>query len=59
MMLGEESKSATYWEKCGDAALANGIEHVVMMVRTLHLPFPSQLTSTREHTGPPSATQSK
>lgn len=31
MMLGEESESAAYWKKCGDAALANGIEHVVMM----------------------------
>lgn len=32
MMLGEESHSATYWKKCGDAALANGVKHVVMMV---------------------------
>ena len=32
MMLGEESKSADYWRKCGDEALAHGIEHVVMMV---------------------------
>jgi hypothetical protein len=32
MMLGEESDSATYWKACGDAALANGIKHVVMMV---------------------------
>jgi hypothetical protein len=32
MMLGEESRSATYWKKCGDAALANGIEHIIMMV---------------------------
>ncbi|KAI9713024.1 MAG: hypothetical protein M1820_001009 [Bogoriella megaspora] len=31
MMLGEESKSADYWKKCGDEALSNGIEHVVMM----------------------------
>ncbi|KAH6684052.1 extradiol ring-cleavage dioxygenase class iii protein-like protein subunit B [Halenospora varia] len=31
MMLGEESKSATYWKKCGDEALANGVKHVVMM----------------------------
>ncbi|CZR61847.1 probable aromatic ring-opening dioxygenase family protein [Phialocephala subalpina] len=31
MMLGEESNSATYWKKCGDAALANGVKHVVMM----------------------------
>jgi len=32
MMLGEESQSATYWKECGDVALSNGIEHVVMMV---------------------------
>ncbi|PQE31820.1 aromatic ring-opening dioxygenase family protein [Rutstroemia sp. NJR-2017a WRK4] len=31
MMLGEESASATYWKKCGDEALANGVQHVVMM----------------------------
>ena len=31
MMLGEESSSADYWKKCGDAALANGIKGVVMM----------------------------
>ncbi|KAK3359953.1 Extradiol ring-cleavage dioxygenase, class III enzyme, subunit B [Lasiosphaeria hispida] len=31
MMLGEESASARYWEKCGDDALAHGIEHVVIM----------------------------
>jgi aromatic ring-opening dioxygenase catalytic subunit (LigB family) len=31
MMLGEESASADYWKKCGDEALANGIEHVVIM----------------------------
>lgn len=32
MMLGEEHASADYWEKCGNAALENGIEHIVMMV---------------------------
>jgi hypothetical protein len=32
MMLGEESSSATYWKKCGDEALKNGVKHVVMMV---------------------------
>jgi len=32
MMLGEESASATYWKKCGDEALRNGVKHVVMMV---------------------------
>lgn len=31
MMLGEEHASAKYWEKCGNEALANGVEHVVMM----------------------------
>src|SRR3569833_1948801 len=40
MMLGEESASATYWKKCGDEALARGVEHVVIMVR-----FPLSITS--------------
>lgn len=31
MMLGEESESADYWKKCGDDALAHGIEGVIMM----------------------------
>lgn len=31
MMLGEESKSATYWKQCGDEALAHNIKGVVMM----------------------------
>lgn len=31
MMLGEESKSATYWKKCGDEALAHNIKGVIMM----------------------------
>lgn len=31
MMLGEEHASGDYWKKCGDEALANGIEHIVMM----------------------------
>ncbi|RAH44900.1 DODA-type extradiol aromatic ring-opening family dioxygenase, partial [Aspergillus brunneoviolaceus CBS 621.78] len=31
MMLGEESTSADYWRKCGDEALAHGIEGVVIM----------------------------
>lgn len=53
MMLGEESASATYWKKCGDEALANGVKHVVIMVL---LPFPSKpwiscLTGFREPTG--------
>lgn len=32
MMLGEEHNSGNYWKKCGEQALANGIEHVVVMV---------------------------
>lgn len=32
MMLGEESASARYWEKMGDEAIKNGVEHVVIMV---------------------------
>jgi len=31
MMLGEECESATYWKKCGDEALENGIKGVVIM----------------------------
>jgi len=37
MMLGEESNSATYWKKCGDEALQNGVKHVVMMASSLAL----------------------
>lgn len=43
MMLGEEHASADYWERCGNAALENGIEHVVMMV--------SYLTMTNSYLG--------
>lgn len=32
MMLGEDSASARYWERMGEAALKNGVEHVVVMV---------------------------
>ncbi|KAK3378389.1 Extradiol ring-cleavage dioxygenase, class III enzyme, subunit B [Podospora didyma] len=31
MMLGEDSASARYWKQCGDEALLNGVEHIVMM----------------------------
>ncbi|ORY19319.1 Extradiol ring-cleavage dioxygenase, class III enzyme, subunit B [Clohesyomyces aquaticus] len=31
MMLGEESNSATYWKKCGDEAVANGVKGIIMM----------------------------
>jgi len=55
MMLGEDSASSRYWEKCGEEALAHGIEHVVMMVRpsTTHISHhrKRQLTRFREHTG--------
>ena len=58
MMLGEESASATYWKKCGDAALANGVQHVVIMVSGLalhfllyHLPLKISLMLYRGHTG--------
>lgn len=37
MMLGEESNSATYWKECGDAALAAGVKHVIMMVCAITL----------------------
>lgn len=37
MMLGEESQSADYWKECGDAALANGIKGVVIMVRIMYM----------------------
>lgn len=40
-MLGEESKSADYWKACGDAALDNGIKHVVVMVRPSDVVFVS------------------
>ena len=33
MMLGEESRSADYWKKCGDEALAHGVKGIIMMVR--------------------------
>lgn len=32
MMLGEESRSADFWKKCGDEALAHGVKGVIMMV---------------------------
>jgi len=33
MMLGEECESASYWEKCGNEALANGVKGLIIMVR--------------------------
>ena len=45
MMLGEESASADYWKKCGDEALAHGVEHVVMMVSCQRLIFTSSYLS--------------
>jgi hypothetical protein len=38
-MLGESSKSADYWKKCGDEALANGVKHVVIMVGEIVILF--------------------
>jgi len=35
MMLGEECESASYWKKCGDEALANGVKGIIMMVRSI------------------------
>lgn len=43
MMLGEEHSSARYWERMGDLALANGLEHVVMMVSRMPSPPPEGL----------------
>lgn len=40
MMLGEEHSSADYWKRMGDLALANGLEHVVMMVRNTYTTCP-------------------
>lgn len=45
MMLGEEHSSAKYWEKMGDLALANGLEHVVMMVSRSRMSFHSNTHS--------------
>lgn len=47
MMLGEEHDSGNYWKKCGEEALANGVEHVVVMVsscRLMMLAMPSLFT---------------
>ncbi len=62
MMLGEESASATYWKKCGDEALKNGVKHVVMMVYPPSLArLINRLCSfiSRAHTGRHSVTRSK
>ncbi|KAK0643082.1 Extradiol ring-cleavage dioxygenase, class III enzyme, subunit B [Cercophora newfieldiana] len=40
MMLGEDSASARYWEKCGNEALAHGIEHVIIMGAHWATPLP-------------------
>ena len=61
MMLGEESASATYWKKCGDEALRNGVKHVVMMVSAVYALGVSGilLTFIREPTGQLLETKSK
>lgn len=38
MMLGEDTASARYWEKMGDEALRQGVEHVVIMVSLCTVP---------------------
>lgn len=30
-MLGEESDSADYWERCGKNALKHGVKHIIIM----------------------------
>ncbi|KAK9774221.1 putative Extradiol ring-cleavage dioxygenase, class III enzyme, subunit B [Seiridium cardinale] len=49
MMLGEEHASANYWEQCGNEALANGIEHVVMMGAHWATSLPGILISANPH----------
>lgn len=44
MMLGEEHDSGNYWKKCGEEALANGVEHVVVMVSSCRFVMPSLFT---------------
>ncbi|KAH8664058.1 Extradiol ring-cleavage dioxygenase, class III enzyme, subunit B [Xylariales sp. PMI_506] len=51
MMLGEEHASADYWEKCGDEALANGVEHVVMMGAHWACSLPGILISANPNPG--------
>ncbi len=41
-MLGEASDSADYWKQCGDRALTNGIEHVVIMVITFQTSYDTE-----------------
>ncbi len=49
MMLCEETESGDYWKKCGDDALANGIERVVMMVHDPNPPQPTHLPGHKSH----------
>ncbi|KAI1342621.1 Extradiol ring-cleavage dioxygenase, class III enzyme, subunit B [Xylariaceae sp. FL0016] len=51
MMLGEESASADYWKKAGDEALANGVEHVVMMGAHWATTLPGVLISAHPNPG--------
>ncbi|KAK8067052.1 hypothetical protein PG997_013799 [Apiospora hydei] len=51
MMLGEESASADYWKKCGDEALAHGVEHVVMMGAHWATSLPGILISAHPNPG--------
>ena len=36
-MLGEESDSADYWQKCGEDAHRHGVKHIIIMVRAMPL----------------------
>lgn len=50
-MLGEESKSADYWEHCGNLALRHGVKHIIIMVSSIQAESATSLTPSREHTG--------
>jgi len=54
MMLGEDSASARYWKKCGDEALANGVEHIIMMVSIVptYVPLLTTFSRSRRHPQP-------
>lgn len=46
MMLGEDSASARYWERMGEEALKNGVEHVVIMVSSIEQSYTPFLENT-------------
>ncbi|KAF3770719.1 LigB subunit of an aromatic-ring-opening dioxygenase LigAB [Cryphonectria parasitica EP155] len=51
MMLGEDSASARYWERMGDQAVRNGVEHVIMMGAHWATTFDGVLISANPHPG--------